>query len=92
MPDLLETAPEPVSTPAPVESPVRWRLATRIAFRFWATFFAFFVLSTQMNVVPGPSLSDIHSSVEHARHLGRDSTLWLQRAARRLQWQRRQAV
>jgi hypothetical protein len=48
--DALDHAPEAAISPAPVVAPppVHWRFATRIAFRFFATYFTLYIVSTQM--------------------------------------------
>jgi hypothetical protein len=38
----------PVGTPDPEPPPIRWRVWTRIAFRFWSIYFGLYVLTTQM--------------------------------------------
>jgi hypothetical protein len=50
MHDALDHAPEAAISPTPVATPppVHWRLATRIAFRFFATYFTLYIVSTQM--------------------------------------------
>ena len=49
-PDQMAPQPEhwPPVSPVPVEPPVRWRLATRIAFRFCVVYFGLYILATQM--------------------------------------------
>ena len=46
----LDSAPEAHETPAaaPAQAPVRWRLATRVAFRLTSLYFTLYVLTTQM--------------------------------------------
>jgi hypothetical protein len=48
MQDVLEKAPDTLTMTAPVAPPAAWRPATRVAFRFCATYFTLYILSTQM--------------------------------------------
>jgi hypothetical protein len=38
----------PVGSPTPEAPPIRWRIWTRLAFRFWSIYFGLYVLTTQM--------------------------------------------
>jgi hypothetical protein len=49
-PVLTVEAPSPPPLPSPAP---RWRLATRIAFRFSFVYFGLYILLTQMNFIPG---------------------------------------
>ena len=62
MHDVLEQAPGTATMTRSVAPPARWRLATRVGFRFCATYFTLYVLSTQMIgslLFPGPNLSNV---------------------------------
>ena len=44
----LDEAPQAIASPLQLAVPVRWSLATRIAFRFCFVYFGLYVLTTQM--------------------------------------------
>ena len=46
------TVEAPSAAPLPLPAP-RWRLSTRLAFRFSFVYFGFYILLTQMNFIPG---------------------------------------
>lgn len=47
--DVVDTIPQTVVSPVVVDPPApRWRLASRVAFRFCATYFTLYIVSTQM--------------------------------------------
>jgi hypothetical protein len=46
--DVIERPSEAAATVAPVVASPVWRLLTRVAFRFCATYFIFYIVSTQM--------------------------------------------
>ena len=45
---VVDVLPIPLAPPAPAAAPARWRLATRIAFRFCFLYFGLYVVTTQM--------------------------------------------
>ena len=59
----LDLLPEAAVPPPATERPVRWSLATRLAFRFCGLYFALYVLTTQMLggllILPAGSLPNI---------------------------------
>lgn len=62
MHDVLEQPPAIVTVAGVIPPPTRWRLSTRVGFRFCATYFTLYVLSTQMIgslLFPGPNLSNV---------------------------------
>lgn len=58
--DVVDIVPQTVVSPVVVHSPAsRWRLASRVAFRFCATYFTLSIVSTQMlgSLFSPPALS-----------------------------------
>ena len=90
---VVETLPDTeLSAPRDV-SLVRWRLGTRIAFRFCAAYFTLYILASQMisSLAGLPELSQL-PTLEHADDVDGDQRDGVQQAAGDPERQRGQAV